>query len=282
MSGWMRSWLQTAFLMCFVFAERPAGAHEQWFSPSDFQLRRDRAVALTLKVGEGMCGEALRFKPERAVRFLAVARSVFDLMPVTAAGDTVWARFTPSDDGGIMVGWESNFINHQMPREKFESYLAEEGLDGPLATRRARRDTTDGRERYRRCTKTWLTGPGGAEVGRERATRVFGLPLEIIPTSVPGMADTLGIQTMFEGQPLANVLVRVWHAPFEHDLVPRFCAGPRGPAEVFTGHTDASGRIQVPCREPGQWLIGIVHMVPSESAVDADWQSTWASLGFAR
>lgn len=257
-------------------------AHEQWFSPDDFQLHRARPVSVTLRVGEGMCGEALLYKPERAVHFLAGAKRVFDLSPVASAGDSVWARFTASDNDGVMLGWESNFVNHQMKAAAFEAYLAAEGLDGPLAARHARQDTTGGRERYRRCTKVWLTGAGGAASGAERATRTFGFPLEILPGTVPGADAMLPIRATFEGKPLANVLVRVWRAPLDNSTHPRFCAGPRGPAEVWSGHTDADGRVNVPCAEPGQWLVGVVHMEPSASLADADWESTWASLGFAR
>ncbi len=278
-----QAWFATVGVVGMLWlAPLPAHAHEQWFSPNDFRLQRDRPVSLTVRVGEGMCGEALPFQPERAVRFLAGAKRVFDLTPVAAAGDTVWARFAPSDDDGTMLGWESNFVNHQMKRAAFESYLVDEGLTGPSQSRRAGRDTTDGRERYRRCTKIWLTGAGGAALGAERATRPFGFALEIVPLEVPGAVAELPIRATFAGKPLAGVLVRVWRASFAEGLTPRFCAGPRGPAQVWSGHTDAEGRITVPCREPGQWLIGIVHMVQSTSLQDADWESTWASLGFAR
>ena len=31
-----------------------------------------------------------------------------------------------------------------------------------------------------------------------------------------------------------------------------------------------------------QWLLGVVHMIPSRDRTAADWESTWASLTFAR
>jgi hypothetical protein len=35
-------------------------------------------------------------------------------------------------------------------------------------------------------------------------------------------------------------------------------------------------------RESGEWLVSLVDMVPSAEPSEADWESTWASLTFAR
>jgi hypothetical protein len=35
-------------------------------------------------------------------------------------------------------------------------------------------------------------------------------------------------------------------------------------------------------RNDGEWLVGVVHMVSCPAPAQADWQSYWASLTFAR
>jgi len=255
----------------------PVHAHEYWLAPSRYQAGPGDAVAIGALTGEGFTGERKRFARERAVRFVVRAARELDLSPVGTEDDTTWARFEPGDRGGGLFAYQSGFAHLTLEAAKFEHYLAEDGLEGPLETRRARGETGPGRERYRRCAKAWLAGGD-----TRRATEPVGLPCEIVPLTSPGTDSLLAIRVLFEGHPLPGALVNAWRQPLERDGRPIDPAR-RSPTErVWSGRTDPRGEIVVPVRERGEWLIGTVHMVPSRDRETADWESTWASLTFAR
>jgi hypothetical protein len=52
--------------------------------------------------------------------------------------------------------------------------------------------------------------------------------------------------------------------------------------------SDANGDVRLDVGAPGEWLVSAVHMLPASQTQhapgtpDADWESTWASLTFAR
>ncbi len=262
-------------------------AHEHWFSPSDYVAARGRTVEVRARVGETLCGPARPYDARRTVRFALRAERTLDLAPLAANGDSVWARFAASDDAGALLAFESNFAGHVMEATKFDDYLASDGLDGPLAARRAARDTSAGRERYRRCTKLWLAASPAASAAdraaaRERSTAPMGLPLELVPLDVPGARAQLDMRVIFHGRPLANALVQAWYAPFASGASPFACGEDRRGRAEQQVRTGADGVARIRCAAPGEWLVSAVHMVPSEARDAADWESTWASLGFGR
>lgn len=254
-----------------------AGAHEYWLAPSTFRAGPGDTVAIGALAGEGFVGERKRFAPARAVRWRVRAGRELDLTPVATGGDTTWARFAPGDRGGMAFAYESDFAVITLDAATFDRYLASEGLDGPLAARRARADTLPGRERYRRCAKAWLAGDDA-----RRATEPFGLPCEIVPLSVPGAGATLRVRVTFEGRPLPGALLNAWRQPFAATGGLLDPARRDTVAVAWSGRTDASGEAVVPVTEAGEWLLGAVHMIPSRDPAAADWESAWGSLTFAR
>jgi hypothetical protein len=53
-------------------------------------------------------------------------------------------------------------------------------------------------------------------------------------------------------------------------------------AAVTRVRTDKQGRATLPVQARGEWLLSTVHMVPCTESDQAEWESTWASLTFAR
>lgn len=269
--------LATLLPVLLAVAVGPAGAHEYWLAPSSYRAGAGDTVTIGALVGEGFVGQRSRFFPSRAVRLLVRAGRELDLKPVASGGDTTWARFAPGDGGGVLFGYESDFASIIFEAPAFERYLAKEGLDGPLAARRARADTSLGRERYRRCAKSWLAGSDA-----RRVTEPLGLPCEIVPLSDPGAGSRLRVKVLFEGKPLARALLNAWHQPFAaegHLLDP----ARRDTVRVaWSGRTDARGEAVVPVDPAGEWLLSVVHMIPSRDPGLADWESSWGSLTFAR
>jgi uncharacterized GH25 family protein len=262
---------RTALLLALaLFTAAPARAHEYWLAPSTWRVGPGETVAFGAQAGVGFAGERKLYSPERVVRLIARAGRELDLTPVANAGDSTWARFAAADAGGLLLAYESNFATLTLDAPEFDRYLADEGLDGPLAARRAARDAGPGHERYRRCAKAWLSGSNPS-----RATRPLGLPLEIVPLAAPGASATLRVRVLFAGRPLAGARLRAWHQPLDparRDSV----------AARWSGRTDARGEASVAVAEAGEWLLSAVHMIPSREPTAADWESTWASLTFGR
>ena len=258
-------------------AAAPARAHEYWLAPSAYRAQAGDTVTIGALAGEGFVGERKRFSPGRAVRWLVRAGRELDLKMAAREGDTTWARFAPGDRGGVLFAYESDFATITIDPATFERYLASEGLDGPLAARRARADTGPGRERYRRCAKSWLAGADA-----RRVTEPLGLPCEIVPLSVPGAESRLRVRVLFEGEPLTGALLNAWRQPFAADGRPLDPARRDTVQAAWSGRTDGRGEAIVPVDPAGEWLLGVVHMIPSRDPGVADWESAWGSLTFAR
>jgi uncharacterized GH25 family protein len=255
-----------------------ARAHEFWLSPSRYEAAAGDTVALGVLVGTGFQGEEKPWAAPRAVRFTLRGERVLDLRGGAINGDLTWARVTMTDGGGALCAFQSNWADITLPASEFDEYLALEGLSGPLAARRALGERAGpGRERYARCPKSWIEGSSA-----DRATHVEDLPLEIVPLEDPSGARSLRVRVLDHGRPLAGALVRAWNRPLAHGSTPVTAAArdSLGPAaEVRTG---ADGTATLDVSHPGEWLLACVHMVASEDRAEADWQSLWASLTFAK
>ena len=127
------------------------------------------------------------------------------------------------------------------------------------------------------AAKTWIAGE---EEGR--ATKPFGLPLEIVPERIPGAAGGLPVRVLWNGAPLEDALVKAWRQPCDASGDPRPAEVRDSTGVIWSGRTNAEGRLRIPTEEDGEWLISVVHMVPSSDPEIAECESTWASLTFER
>jgi len=252
-------------------------AHQYWLTPSSYEAVAGRPIDLGAIAGTGFRGERKPWSPPLAIRFVAETARTVDLTRAASPGELVWARFAPSDPGGALVAFESGFTPIELPGPQFNAYLEDEGLDAALAARRGAAAQTSGRERYRRCAKTWLAGSDLA-----RATRPVGLPLEIVPLAAPGRDATLRVRVLWGGKALAGALVKTWRAPLTAQGALRDGESRDSVAVCWQGRTNRAGEISIPAREAGEWLVSVVHMEPSADRREADWESTWASLTFER
>jgi hypothetical protein len=193
--------------MCFAM---PLLAHDFWIEPGSASLR----------VGEDFEGEPVR----GSAPVLIVRRN-----------------------GSAMLTYQSGtFAKHEMPREKFERYLAEEGLtyvhpSGELQ-----------RERFARFAKS-------AVRGAPEAIGALGWRFEIV--ALP--ANRFRVD--YEGKPLRDVQVVAINRAKEHVIA----------------RTDADGVVSLDLA-PGAWMIKSVHMVEAPKESGVTWESLWASLTLTR
>ena len=262
-------WLSTA---------GPAQAHEYWLQPSRYRASVGDTVRIEAIVGTGFRGDAKPWATTRAVRFEARAGQVIDLRPAAINGNEDWATLVVPDAGGLAFAYEGEFAFIEMPGDEFEAYLTLEGLDAPRRLRAAAGQSgAPARERYARCPRTWVAGSDPS-----RVTRPAGLTLELVPLTDPTRGATAVFQLLLRGEPLAGARVRAWRQPLASDDAPRIGAARDSVGPEFEARSDAGGRVRIPLRGRGEWLVSAVHMEPSTTPHEADWQSWWASFTFAR
>ena len=258
-------------------------AHQFWLNVSNLAPRLGERVEVGALSGTGFQGEARPWSSERCVEFSWHTYRRFALTPFIEEGETRWARQAFMDTAGGWVQYQSNFAVSDLPADEFDRYLAEEGLAGPLEVRGKLDPRPPGHERYRRCCKAWLDGRD-----ERRASRPLGQPLELVPRSRPGASPELRVRVLWQGRPLAGVLVKTWRQPLAADGSTRAVLERDSVAVAQEARSDANGEVRLDVSVPGEWLVSAVHMVaasevkPAPGTPEADWESTWASLTFAR
>jgi hypothetical protein len=249
----------------------PARAHDYWFMPETFFPAPRADVALRLHVGDHFVSEAERpFAKKPTLRFqLFHGKETLDLAPLSREDKTPFARVTVRSAGTHLIALDRASHLITLDADKFNRYLAEEGLDAVLAERRkAGEDKLPGRERYSRYLKSLL------QVGAERddtARKVLGQRLEIVPQANPYRlkpGDLLTVRVLFEGKPLAGA--RVFALRRQGDKT-----------HTQKATTSAEGLATVKLDAAGPWLIRLVHLRRAVKDADADWESFWAALTFA-
>jgi uncharacterized GH25 family protein len=263
--------LSAAAMLGMLLATR-ATAHDFWIEPASFVPAPGQAVAVRLLVGEEFHGEAVARPPAEGLhRFVLV--DVGSNASVTLPGRTgadPAGMFRLAGPGVYILGFHGRPNAIELPPDKFNAYLRDEGLDAVLAMR-AERDQLHlpGREIYSRCAKTLVRAApaGGAD---QPADRVLGFPLELVAERPPGQlrdGENLPVQLLYEGRPLAGALVVARHRD--------------DPGRTLEQRSGADGRVFLPLSRAGQWLVKAVHMRPAPAGSGADWESLWASLRFS-
>ena len=258
-----------------LFVASGAAAHDFWIEPSSFAPLPGQAVTVRLLVGEQLNGDAVARPPAQSLHRFVLADANSDAsvtLPGQAGADPA-GLLRLAKPGRYIVGFHGKPNALELPADKFNAYLREEGLDSALASRTARGQTNEpGREIYSRCAKSLLSSDGsdGAGTQADRADRELGLTLELIAERRPDAlraGEALPLRLLLEGQPLAGALV---------------VARPRAdPSRKIALRSDARGRVAVPLSHRGEWLVKAVHMRPAPSGSGADWESLWASLSFS-
>jgi uncharacterized GH25 family protein len=258
-------------ILGLLFAAR-ATAHDFWLEPASYSPWVGQVVAVRMLVGESFSGDAVaRPSVSGMHRFVLVdADSNASVTLPGHAGADPAGMFRLASPGAYVIGFHGMPNAIELPAEKFNSYLMDEGLDSVLALRAERGQLGQpAREIYSRCAKS-LVRAGLASVNSRPADRALGFPLELIAERQPWLlrdGELLPVRLLYEGRPLAGALVVALHRSDLNSKV-----GLR---------SDADGRVFFPLSHDGEWLLKVVHMRPAKAGSGADWESLWASLSFA-
>lgn len=244
-------------------------AHDFWIEPSTFRPGVRDDVSVSLKVGEHFNGEPVPRDDRRIRRFFLV--STLGEAPVPGLPGTDPAGFARVETPGVaVIGYRSDRSPVTLEAEKFEKYLADEGLDSVLKEREKRGERQKpGREVFSRSVKSIVfAGPRGREYDRH-----LGLTLELMLGSDPaawreegGAGSPVKFRLSYEDKPLAGALVKA------------ICR--EDPGKTLTARSGKDGSLTLRLPRRGVWLVEAVHMVPAPKGVDADWESIWTSVTF--
>ena len=254
------------FFVLSILSAGSVAAHDMWIDPTTFLPQTGQIVGVRLRVGQDLLGDPIPRDPALIREF--VVEDGEGRKPVIGRGGADPAGFVRASSSGLLViGYHSNPATVELSGEKFTQYLKEEGLDAVLSSRARRGQTGAGaRELFSRCAKSLvLSGPPAAGV----SDRLLGFPLELLAERNPyalGEGEELPVRLTYGKAPLPAALI--------------VAINRQNPAQKISARTAADGRVRLPLRQPGMWLIKAVHMVPAPDGSGADWESFWASLTF--
>jgi uncharacterized GH25 family protein len=155
----------------------------------------------------------------------------------------------------------------RLSAKDFNSYIEGEGFQPVIAARnKSGKTNAEGRELYSRYSKLLLAGD-------TPAATPLGHALEIVPERSPDkvkVGETLAVQVLFRGKPLAGVRVSAVYAGAKLE----------GHAYPVNAETDANGRALLKIDRAGLWYARLIHMVPAENDPEIDWRSFFATMTF--
>jgi uncharacterized GH25 family protein len=258
-------------LLGFLVGLQTLQAHDTWLVPAAFQVTAGQPVRVALNTSEDFPTSEAAPTPDRIVGFrVATATGGVEVSGYRVEDKSLVAEVTPGP-GLSLVAATSHPRLIVLEPDVFNTYIGEEGLEAIVATRALRGESfAAGRERYSKVAKLALCAEGGAADDR-RYRQPLGLRLEIVPLTDPcGLraGDTLVVQVLFEGRPLADVWVGAG------------TEGTHGHHYPSRQRTDADGRVMIRLDRGGAWFARALHMVPSTEFEDADWQSWFSTLTF--
>lgn len=248
-----------------VLASTAAYSHDFWIEPDTFMPEAGAQVEIRLREGMDFKGNTLPFIPEWFSDFSQTRGSTREDIESLPGDDP--AAVIVAQKGALLVGYLSNRAFVELPAEKFNNYLEEEGMEFIREARIARgEDDAPAPEYFVRCAKTLLqTGPANEDLYSSQ----LGYTLELTPLSDPYKAkpgDEITFQLIYRGKPAANLLVQAFRAD-EPTVRQRI-------------RTDANGHAVVAIDKPGVWMIKAVNIQPIIADPRAKWQSYWASFLF--
>ena len=252
-----------------LLAATPLLAHDFWIEPTTFHPEVGSMVGLSLRVGQGFRGDPVPIMPDKIVKFVAVSAAGAEAPAAGIPGRDPAGRARVTEPGFLIAGYRSSPSNLELPADKFEAYLKEEGLEKVIAIRARRGDSEKpSKEIYSRCAKALLDAGGAGTAGFDRA---LGFRLELTPEASPkklppNAGGSIPVRLLYEGKPLAEALVVAMNRD--------------EPDKRLSARTDKAGRVVLALPRGGVWLVKAVHMVPAPAESGADWESLWASLTF--
>jgi uncharacterized GH25 family protein len=260
-----------AVALCSLFAlvalanPRIAAAHDFWLYPSTHRAAPSDSLDVRICFGVPTAVEDLERTPSHVKRFeLHIQRGVVTVPGAVGANPAGTIALAGASDEIATVVYEStpNFV--ELEARKFENYLVEEGLLDIIADRQRRGEgeaaASDAFIRYAKA----LVQIGEGTVGFDRRV---GLAAELVATANP-FAGELEFQVWYLDRP---------HAGARVDL---FRVDAQAIELIDHATSDREGRVHFRGQGRGRFLVATTTMRRASYPLQADWESSWASITF--
>ena len=275
--------LRTSLILALIVSIGVVGslsAHDFWLVPNAFAVARGGTIEVLGQTSSKFPTTESAVATDRVADARIIgAEGEERISDLSIAGKSLRLRARPTAPGQYAVAATLHWRSMRESAESFRRYLSLEGA--PAALERIDREgLLKGRDsvtrRYAKYAKTLLqVGEGGGRA----FSRVAGHPLEFVPGSDPSVlraGETLRVQLLFQGRPIANARV---HAGAVHWATPM----PDPPHEVAKDIelvSDSAGWLRVPISASGLWNIRTIQIMQSPAGAGADWDAHWATLVF--
>jgi len=258
-----------------VGAAAPALGHDSWLIAEQNVKEVCGPVRVAFVTSEHFPKSEHATKPERVAEWVVVGPlGRRPVTPFAIVGEELVANPQIEPPGLFTVGVALKANPIEMAYQQFESYLVDERAESALGRLRGGDATKRGpqRELYTKFGKTFVEA--GADGGEAAAlSALAGHKLEIQPTSDPckwSVGREAEVQVLLDGRP----------APFTRVSSGR--EGMEGHSYVQSVNTDARGKARLRLDRAGLWFVRTHYIRPAEgeAAMEADWESWWASITF--
>lgn len=251
-----------------------ASAHDFWLQPETFRLDEPGPLLVQTLVGHS---DDLSIWPAAPSRIIALRSAGPDGVTDQQArldADPARGLLRPvlPEPGFHVLTLTSTHASSDLPADRFNSYLEEEGVRPILEHRRAR-DTmdTNGREIYSRRGKSLILVGDLDGASDDHVTRPLGLTLEIVPLTNPmrvSAEDGFDLEVRYRGQPVPGALVHVQSLS-------------RNDVAIDPIRTDGDGRARFDPGVGGAWMLHTVWSSPTRIDPRGDYDTTFSSLTFS-
>ena len=251
---------------------RLLSAHDFWLVPDAFAVGKHSEIVVRGQTSSAFPTSESAVAPERLTEARILGAAGEETIAVRAAdGRSLVLRHRPTTAGQKIVVASLGWRHVQESAESFRRYLVLEGADDALKRyeQQGKLPTDAVVRRYAKYAKTSVQfgeGPPAFD-------RVAGQPLEFIPLTNPDAlrADSeFRVRLLLHGKPLASARIHVGVAPTTNE--------PSRKDSVFVTTND--GVVSARLHRRGLWNVRTIHVVPSPSGADADWDVHWASYVF--
>lgn len=190
-----------------------AAAHDFWMDLGRWSGTGPAAkVHVSFHAGHAADARPWILSPDRRVRLVSIGptgrQDQQDALIFPTAGDKSGAALSLAGAGVHVIAFETDNAFSELAAEKFNAYLAEEGLQPALdARRKGGRENDKGRELYSRRAKAFI------QIGRAPAVSppaAVGQTLEIVPLEspfAPKQGAPLRVRIDYQGRPLSGATV---------------------------------------------------------------------------
>lgn len=266
-------WSAIVAALALVALARTALAHDFLLRPATFVVAEGDPVGIAFLIGHGRDRQRWQTDPRRILRFEGRSETgAVDYLGAVGGHPTEADHMVSLSGAGTHVLlFQSASSRSDLPADRFEAYLREEGLTPAQEARRGEgAAATPGRETYSRRAKSLLQVGPRARRDARHVVQPHGQTLEIVTEANPyaiAPGQPLPVRIFYQGRPLPGALVKLW------DL-----NGNAAPTAM--ARTDRAGRTVFARPAAGEWQLGVVWTRPLPTGNWAQFETVFASLTF--